>query len=108
MGGFTMLLLIGKGGCENLVSKEMVRKLNLEVLPHPKPYRIIWFKKGGEVEVVHQCLVPFVIGKNYLDNVLCNMVEMEVCHLLFERPWQFDNKIVGKECLWFLQKWTLR
>ena len=44
MGGFAMLLLMegwggrGRQGCENLVSIEIVMKLNLEVLPHPKPY----------------------------------------------------------------------
>ena len=87
-------VIIDGGSCKNLVSKEMVTKLNLEVLPHSKPYRIAGFKKGGEVEVVQQCLVPFSIGKNYSDKVLCDVVEMEACHLLLGRPCQFDNKTV--------------
>ncbi|KAL6582286.1 hypothetical protein OROMI_006300 [Orobanche minor] len=87
-------LIIDGGSCENLVSQEMVTKLNLKVQPHPKPYRITWFKKGGEVKVTHQCLVPFSIGKSYSDEVLCDMVEMEACHLLLGRPWQFDNKTI--------------
>ena len=101
MGGFAMLLLMegwggGRGGqgCENLVSIEMVMKLNLEVLPHPKPYQIAWFKKGSEVEVVQRCLVPFSIGKNYSNKFLCDAVEMEACHLSFGRPWQFEYKTV--------------
>ena len=72
----------------------MVMKLNLEVLPHPKPYQIAWFKKGSEVEVVQQCLVPFSIGKNYSNKFLCDVVEMEACHLSFGRPWQFEYKTV--------------
>ncbi|RVW58988.1 Transposon Ty3-I Gag-Pol polyprotein [Vitis vinifera] len=84
----------GGQGCENLVSIEMVMKLNLEVLPHPKPYQIAWFKKGSEVEVVQQCLVPFSIGKNYSNKFLCDVVEMEACHLSFGRPWQFEYKTV--------------
>ena len=41
----------------------MVTKLNLEVLPRPKPYQIAWFEKGGEVEVVKLSLVSFSFGK---------------------------------------------
>lgn len=33
-------LIIDGGGCENLVSKEMVTKLNFKVQLHPQPYRI--------------------------------------------------------------------
>ena len=77
-------------------------KLNLEVLPHPKPYQIAWSKKGGEVEVVYR--------KNYSDNVLCDVVEMEACHLLLGRLWQFDNKIVhhGKKNAYAFYKNGLR
>jgi hypothetical protein len=87
-------VIIDVGSCENLVSKEMVTKLNLKVLPHPKPYRIAWFKKGGEVEVTQQCIVPFSIGKNYSDEVIRDVVKIEACHLLLGRSWQFDNKTV--------------
>ena len=49
-------------------------------------------KKCGEVKVTQQCIVPFPIGKNYSDKVLCDVVDMEACHLLLVRPWQFDKK----------------
>lgn len=87
-------VIIDGGSCENFVSKEMVTKLNLVMQPHPKPYKVVWFKKGGEVKVTHQCLVPFSIGKNYSDKVLCDVVDMEACHILLGRPWQYDNKTV--------------
>ena len=80
-------IIIDERSCETLVSKEMVMKLNLLVLPHPKPYRISWFKKWGEIEVVQRCLVPFLIGKNYSYKVLCDVVEMGACHLLLARQW---------------------
>ena len=35
--------------------------------------------------------VEFSIG-NYQDNVLCDVVPMEACHILLGRPWQFDKK----------------
>ena len=38
------------------------------------------------MEVVQQCFVHFSIGKNYSDKILCDVVEMKVCHLLLGRP----------------------
>jgi len=29
---------------------------------------------------------------NYKDNVLCDVVPMEACHILLGRPWKFDKK----------------
>ncbi|PKU72440.1 RNA-directed DNA polymerase [Dendrobium catenatum] len=36
------------------------------------------------------CRVTFSIGKNYVCEVLCDVLEMDVCHLILGRPWQFD------------------
>lgn len=35
-------VVIDSGSSDNLVSEEMVNKLNLERLKHPKPYQITW------------------------------------------------------------------
>ncbi|KAG6764346.1 hypothetical protein POTOM_031812 [Populus tomentosa] len=32
----------------------------------------------------------FSIRKNYLDEITCDVVEMDVCHVIRGRPWQFD------------------
>lgn len=34
--------------------------------------------------------VPFSIGK-YTNKVYCDLVDMDACHLLFGRSWQFDK-----------------
>ncbi|KAL2542955.1 cysteine-rich RLK (RECEPTOR-like protein kinase) 8 [Abeliophyllum distichum] len=81
-------VIIDGGSYEILVSQEIVKKLYLEVQPHPKPYCIAWFKKRGEVKVTHQCLIPFSIGNSDSDKVVCDVVEMESCHLLLGRPWR--------------------
>ena len=39
--------------------------------------------------MTERCKVPFSIGK-YTDEVYCDVVDMDVCQLLFGRPWQFD------------------
>ena len=36
-------------------------------------------------------MVPFSIRKKYEDFVSCDVVPMDVCHLLLGRPWQYDQ-----------------
>jgi len=69
----------------------MVEKLNLQVVPHPKPYKLQWINENGELSVDKQVKFEFSIS-NYKDNVLYDVVPMEACHILLGRPWQFDKK----------------
>ena len=47
----------------SLIIDKMVEKLNLTLLPHSKPYKLHWFNEDGDLEVKHQVLVKFSIGK---------------------------------------------
>jgi len=40
-----------------------------------------------------QVLVSFSIGK-YYDEVLCDVVLMQTCHLLLGRLWQYDRRVI--------------
>jgi hypothetical protein len=71
----------------------MVEKLELETTDHPNPYRVSWLQKGHQVSVTKQCLVEFKIGE-YNDKILCDVIPMDVCHLLLGRPWQYDRNVV--------------
>lgn len=71
----------------------MVEKLGLPTLRHPQPYKLQWLNESGEVKVTTQVLVAFKIGK-YTDEVLCDVVPMQVGHLLLGRPWQFDRAVI--------------
>jgi hypothetical protein len=86
-------VIIDGGSCENVVAVTMVEKLKLKTEDHPEPYKLQWLRKGNEVKVNKRCLVEFSIGKNYKDVVVCDIVPMDVCHLLLGRPWQYDRKI---------------
>jgi hypothetical protein len=54
-------VIVDSGSTDNLVSTEMVEKLELETIDHPNPYRISWLQKGHQVTVTKQCLVEFKI-----------------------------------------------
>ena len=37
--------------------------------------------------------MKFKIG-SYQDEVLCDVIPMDICHMLLGRPWQFDRHVV--------------
>jgi len=71
----------------------MVEKLGLTRKAHPAPYKVYWLQKGHQVIVTEQCNVEIQIG-TYKDVILCDIIPMDVCHVLLGRPWQFDRKVI--------------
>jgi hypothetical protein len=45
------------------------------------------------VQVDQHCLVNFSIGEKYQDEVWCDVIPMDICHLLLKKPSQFDRKV---------------
>jgi hypothetical protein len=86
-------VIVDSGSTDNLVSTEMVEKLELETTDHPSPYKFSWLQKGHQVSVTKQCLVDIKIG-GYNDKILCDVIPMDVCHLLLGRPWKYDRNVI--------------
>ena len=82
-------IVIDSGSTDNLVSTEMVEKLVLERMKHPTPYKVSLLQKGHQPLVNEKCNVEFQIG-TYKDVVLCDIIPIDVCHILLWRPWQYD------------------
>ncbi|CAL1378136.1 unnamed protein product [Linum trigynum] len=38
-------------------------------------------------------MFPISIGKHSKEEVVCDVLNMDVCHVLLGRPWQYDNDI---------------
>jgi len=91
IGGKVCRLVIDSGSCENVVAEEAVQKLGLATEKHPHPYKLSWLKKENDVSVSRRCLVSFSIGTKYKDQVWCDVITMDACHLLLGRPWQYDK-----------------
>jgi len=85
-------MIIDSGSTDNLVSTEMVEKLGLKRLKHPSPYRVSWLQKGHQLLVDEKSEVEVQIGR-YKDKIICDIMPMDVCHILLGRPWQYDRKV---------------
>eukprot|EP00253_Pinus_taeda_P018981 PITA_18981 len=70
----------------------MVEKLGLKHLKHLNPYRVSWLEKGHQLLVDEQSEVEFQIGR-YKDKIICDIMPMDVCHILLGRPWQYVRKV---------------
>ena len=83
-------MIIDSDSTDNLVSIEVVEKLKLKTKKHPTPYKVSWLQKGYQLVVNKQCEVELQLGK-YKDKILCDVMPMDVCHILLGRPWQYDR-----------------
>jgi hypothetical protein len=98
-------VIVEIGSTDNLVSKEIVEKMELETIVHLSPYKVLWLQKGHQVTVTKQCQVEFKI-RGYNDEILCDVIPMDVCHLLLGRPWKYDINVVhdGRKNTYTLEK----
>lgn len=76
-------VIVDNGSTENLVSQKLVDFMKLPTKQHEKPYPLGWIKKGSQVRVTMTCKVPISIGKDYKEEVICDVLDMDVCHVLF-------------------------
>jgi hypothetical protein len=98
-------VIIDNGSTNNLVSTEMVENLELKTTSHSNPYKVSWLQKGHQIMVSQKCEVEFKIG-GYKDEILCDVILMDVCHILLGRLWQFDINVIhdGRKNTYTLEK----
>jgi hypothetical protein len=86
VGGKVCHVIIDNGSWVNTISEDAVNKLGLPKLKHPNPYNMRWFKSDKMAKVQFRCLVSFSIGNKFHDEVECDVVDMDVSHLILGRP----------------------
>ena len=60
---------------------------------HPKPCHVSWIKDEHKILVSEQCIVKFKIG-HYFDEVQCDIMPMDCCHIMLGRPWKYDRYVI--------------
>jgi len=92
--GKVCFLIIDGGSCVNVASLSMVEKPNSQATAHPYPYNIQWLNQGKGLQVNSRRLIFFSIGKNYHDEIWCDTIPTDACHMLLGRPWLFDHRLI--------------
>lgn len=85
--------VIDSGSSRNVIFEEAVNKLGLRRSDHPAPYKLVWLQEGSVIRVTHCVLVSLSIGAHYKDKIYCDVVPMDVSHILLGRPWQYDRDV---------------
>ena len=62
--------LFDSGSQENLISKDLVKKLNLETIPYP----LGWICKDANLQVSKKCILRFAITAHFVDTVELDVV----------------------------------
>lgn len=84
---------IDHGSKTKCFSTLTVTKLGLKTKAHPSPYKIGKVEQGTLIHVTEPCLVSFFFfffGNKYKDVVLCDVMEMDVCHMIL--VWMHNTK----------------
>jgi hypothetical protein len=79
--GAPLHFIVDSGSQKNLISIEVIKRLDLPMTPHPQPYTIGWLHQGRDLCVSQQCRLPYDI-KPFKDEVLCDISPLEVCDVL--------------------------
>jgi len=83
---------INGGSYTNVASTTLVEKLKIKAEAHPQPYSIQWLNQSKGLQVSHRCLISFSIGKSYYDELWCDIIPMDACHVVLGRLWLYDWK----------------
>jgi len=68
-----------------MASITLIEKLQVPTKVHYTPYALQWFKQRNKVTVFKQALILYSVSP-YCDEVLCDVLPMDACHILFGRP----------------------
>ena len=77
----------------NVVYKDAVKLLNLKVESYPNRFRVAWVN-DHTLHVTQRCLVSIQMG-DYKDEIYCNVLPMDVAHVLLGRPWLYDLNVTN-------------
>ena len=71
-----------------------MRKLNLDTIPHPKPYPLGWLCENEKLQVTRKCILRFEITANFLDEVELYVVLLDICGIVLGSPYLYDRIVI--------------
>jgi hypothetical protein len=86
--------LFDTGSQANLISEDIVKKLKLETIPHPKPYPLGWICDNAKLQVTRRCKLRFAITANCIDEVELDVIPLDICGIVLGSPYLYDRKAI--------------
>ena len=84
--------LFDSGSQENLISEDLVKKLNLETIPHPKPYPLGWICKDENLQISKKCMLCFAITAHFIDTVELYVFPLDITGMVLGSAYLYDRK----------------
>ena len=86
--------LFYSGSQANLISNDLVKKLNLETIPHTKPYPLGWICKNTNLQVTRKCILRFAITTNFIDEHELDVLPLDISGIVLGSPYLYDRKSI--------------
>ena len=87
--------LFDSGSQANLISTDLVKKLNLETVPHHKPYPLRCITKDANLQVTRKCIFMFSITTNFIDEVELYVMPLNISGIVFRSLYLYDTRDVS-------------
>jgi hypothetical protein len=91
--GALLHFIVYSSSQKNLISAEVIKRLDLPSRPHSHPYTIGWLRQGRDLCVSQQCRLPYGI-KPFKDEVLCDIAPLQVRDVLLGQPYFWKRHVV--------------
>jgi len=79
---------VDSGSCINAVASKLVTTLGMRPVKHPNPYKVTWIDVTS-IDVQERCQILIQFAP-YTDNGWCDILPMNIGHIILGRPWLFD------------------
>ena len=70
------------------MSFNVVSRLGLKLIPHPNLYKVSWVDTSS-IAIKERCVIPLQF-LTYKVEIWCNVIPMDVRHIILGRPWLYD------------------
>ena len=84
-------VLVDSGSCVNAISHGTIGRTSLQVMPHPKPYKVSWIDTTS-LSITEQCLVPIQFA-GYKEQIWCDVISMDIRSIILGRTWLYDRDV---------------
>ena len=91
--GAPLHFIVDSGSQKNLISAEVVKRLDLPTTPHPQPYTIDWLFQGRDLHINQQCLMPYDINP-FKDEILCDISPLAVCDVFLGHSYLLKRHVM--------------